>query len=934
MSISNPYIALQQSQKQNIIPGTLFLIDMDGDVIAMPEKNPEWWPFSSSGKKTNFFSFLGIDRQGEKSKISGLANGKEWVGTYKLSNPPGILLRVYFKKINNPQTNQPAITALALEENTLEDATPPPICSGYDNLKNLLHNLPGGIFQYRFTSNRDYTIEFISKGASELFERPKEDLQNPLILYEYLHPEEVDAFMQSIKSAYTDLSPWIREARVLINGKTKWIRAIASSEKMQDNSVIWNGIITDITAEKEAQLANEANEKRQRLLNATLNEMLNLPNLAAVYHHITHALGTEYKGCAISFSRVNETGTKSYPVSNYGFDLKKMEALGKAAGFNILVNKYEISPTQYQRYCTGKLIKFENGFADFISPDLHADIAKKINQLTNIKSIYGIGITKEGKLFGIILFFVKNEVGCECDTLFIEAFARQSGLIVERKLMDLELIESRQRFKTLVENQGEGLAITDTEQKITFVNPMACKIFGLPEERLLHHHVTDFIRKADLKTVEKETIKRKIGIESTYELTIVQPTGREIPILATVTPHLDKEGNLKEAFAVFRDITALKKAEHLLKSSEEKYRTIINNATDGISLADENANVIHVNPAFERITGFKAVEIINKYMWDVNFSLAPAHMRDESTYAALKEKIKKLYTDTYPEMLNQVMQFPIVSKPGENKTIEAKHFLVETNQGKRFGSIFRDITVQKETERKLKDIDNAKNKLFSIMGHDLRNPIGNISNLSELLLKNLKKYPEEKIIRYLELIRQTGESSLQLLENLLLWSRTQQGTIAVNPTKENLYNLAEQTIAITSAEANRKRIRVVNKIPKESTAYADKNMIFTVLRNLLSNAIKYTEKGGNIELTSKKSKSEIIIYVSDNGVGMDSKVMSGLFHPAGTTSMEGTANEKGTGLGLAICHEFVKAHGGKLEVKSTLHEGSTFTIHIPLSIEG
>ena len=931
MSISNPYMALHQGQEQSIIPGTLFVVDMDGSLIAMPEKNPEWWPFPSSGRKTNFFSFLGIDRQEEKSKISGLANGKEWVGNYKLNNPPDILLRVYFKKINNPQTNQPAITALALEENTLETFTPEPICSGYDNLKNLLHNLPGGIFQYRFTSNKDYTIEFISKGASELFERQSENLRNPFILYDYLHPEEVDAFMQSIKSAYTDLSPWIREARLLINGKTKWVRAIASSEKMPDNSVIWNGIITDITVEKEAQLANEANEKRQQLLNETITSMLNLPDLPAIYSYITHLLSSEYPGCAISFSRVDETGVKSFPVSNKGFNLKKMEKLSRIFGFNFLEGKYQISTWQYKKYCKGELLKFENGFEDFISPDMTPSIAEQLKMNSPVKDIYGIGITKGKRLFGIILFFVKKNVANAYDPLFIEAFARQSGLIIERKLMELELIESQQRFKTLVENQGEGLALTDPEQKFTFVNPMACKIFGLSEERLLNHHATDFIKKTDLKTVEKETIKRKLGIASTYELTIVQPTGREIPILATVTPHLDKEGNLKESFAVFRDITALKKAAHLLKISEEKYRTIINNATDGISLADENAKVIHVNPAFEHITGFKAVEIINKYMWDVNFSLAPAHMKGEKAYTALKEKIKKLYTETHPEMLNHVMHFPIVSKLGENKMIEAKYFLVETNQGKRFGSIFRDITVQKETERKLKDIDSAKNKLFSIMGHDLRNPIGNMSNLSELLLKNLKKYPEEKIIRYLELIQQTGESSLQLLENLLLWSRAQQGTIAVNPTKENLFDLAEQTIAITSAEANRKRIKIVNKIPREDTAYADKNMIFTVLRNLLANAIKYTEKGGKIELISKKSKSEIIIYVSDNGVGMDSKVMSGLFHPAGTASMEGTAKEKGTGLGLAICYEFIKANHGNLNVKSAPDKGSTFSFSLPLA---
>lgn len=919
------------------MPGTFLLLNLEGDVLTLPAKTPNWWPRYPSANKINFFSLLGISEQAAKSDIVNLPQGGEFTSSYKIEHFRECReIRVCFKKIHHPRSKNPTISVLVLEENygveNKKTITPSPVCTGYDNLKNLLHNLPGGIFQYRFRSNTDYTIEFISKGASELFQRPVEDLRNPFVLYDYLHPEEVQTFFESIHSAYTDLTPWSREARILINGKTKWIRAIATSEKMPDKSVIWNGIITDITAEKEAQMADAANERRQRLLNTTLNEMLHLPDLSSIYHHITHAVSSEYPDCSISFSRVDESGTKSYPVSNQGFDLNKMRELGQTTNFNFLESKYEISDVQYKKYCTGKMIRFENCFEDFVSPDLPHETAVKLNQITSIKNIYGIGITKDSRLFGIILFFVKNKTFAP-DPLLTEAFARQSGLIIERKLMELALTESRLQFKTLVENQGEGLAITNPEQKITFVNPMACKILGVPEDKVLNSSLNDYIAKTDIDLVKKETEKRKRGIASTYEITIVQPNGKRVPILATVTPHLDEHGNMKESLGVFRDISEQKKAEKELKLNEEKYRTIIYNASDGISLANEDARIMLVNPAFEKITGYALKEVQNRYIWDINFALAVPEMQTPKVYNALKAQTKALYKSNNPKFANKIIQFDICTKAGEFKTIEARHFMIETSSGTRFGAIFRDITTQKKAELQLKEIDAAKNKLFSIMGHDLRNPMGNISNLSQLLIQNFHKYPQEKAIRYLELIHQAGESSLQLLENLLLWSRTQQGSISVHPTMENLYSIAEETVAIVSSEANSKRINIKNEINKESTAYADKNMIFTVLRNLLSNAIKYTEKGGKIKLRSKNSKASVKLYVIDDGLGMDPEILSGLFQPGGTKSIEGTANEKGTGLGLTICHEFVKANKGKLEVKSSPNEGSTFIIHLPLDKE-
>ena len=249
----------------------------------------------------------------------------------------------------------------------------------------------------------------------------------------------------------------------------------------------------------------------------------------------------------------------------------------------------------------------------------------------------------------------------------------------------------------------------------------------------------------------------------------------------------------------------------------------------------------------------------------------------------------------------------------------------------------RNITARKKTEQiikknqtKLKELSATKNKLFSIIAHDLRSPFNAILGFSELLLNIAKSQDLKETKKYSSIINSTAENTLFLLDNLLNWEKTQTGRINFNPEKVNLSSLIKKLVESSHPNTIIKNISL-NYIPSNEIAvYADLNMIETVFRNLISNAIKFTSLNGKINIYTKCKQDFCEITISDNGIGMDKEKCKRLFNLDTNISTLGTANEKGTGLGLLLCEEFVKKNKGDISVKSELGKGSDFKFTLPL----
>lgn len=240
----------------------------------------------------------------------------------------------------------------------------------------------------------------------------------------------------------------------------------------------------------------------------------------------------------------------------------------------------------------------------------------------------------------------------------------------------------------------------------------------------------------------------------------------------------------------------------------------------------------------------------------------------------------------------------------------------------------------KATNEELNDVNRTKDKFFAIISHDLRSPLGTMLGFFDVLNTNYDKYDKKEQKKYLDIIHQSAKTSFKLLENLLFWSRSQQGSIAFKPQKINLYLLVHEICALLRQPVNSKLIKLTNQLHPNIYIYADKDMLSTIIRNLIFNAIKFTPKGGEISIEAEDFEDEnnhefIKISVKDSGVGIKKEIQAKLFDIAEHISTKGTENENGTGLGLLLCKEFIDKHGGTIKVESEYGKGSEFVFFIP-----
>jgi two-component system sensor histidine kinase/response regulator len=241
-----------------------------------------------------------------------------------------------------------------------------------------------------------------------------------------------------------------------------------------------------------------------------------------------------------------------------------------------------------------------------------------------------------------------------------------------------------------------------------------------------------------------------------------------------------------------------------------------------------------------------------------------------------------------------------------------------------------------ESSQELKEVNHTKDKFFSILAHDLRGPISSTLALTELLEEGFFEEDEAERKRMYKLLQTSLFTTGKLLENVLLWSRSQTGNISFKPCRLSVSDVVDSNINLLKIMAAQKDIQVINQTDPDSYIVGDEDMINTIFRNLISNAIKFTPNFGKIEVVSGQAIAEngsqmVTISVIDYGVGMNDKILKRLFRADNKTATPGTNNETGTGLGLVLCKEFVQQHAGEIQVKSKEAEGSTFTVSLPAS---
>ena len=239
-----------------------------------------------------------------------------------------------------------------------------------------------------------------------------------------------------------------------------------------------------------------------------------------------------------------------------------------------------------------------------------------------------------------------------------------------------------------------------------------------------------------------------------------------------------------------------------------------------------------------------------------------------------------------------------------------------------------EVTLQ-ISQDSLKAANLAKDKFFSIIAHDLKNPFNAILGLTTLLIDDYDSFAKEEQKEFLSNIKTTAENTYRLLQNLLEWSQTQTGKIQFVPRQFFLYSMIMEIIALVKPSADNKEISLEMNVGKDIQVFADQNMIDTIIRNLLLNAIKFTNPKGAVIINVDQLGTMVEVSVVDTGIGISKENIDKLFKIDSTTVSYGTAGEQGTGLGLILCKEFIEKNSGMIQVESKEGYGSTFKFTLP-----
>ncbi len=473
-------------------------------------------------------------------------------------------------------------------------------------------------------------------------------------------------------------------------------------------------------------------------------------------------------------------------------------------------------------------------------------------------------------------------------------------------------------YELTVQDLPDAVYWVGKDGRFIFVNPAASLHYCYSKDEFSTLNVCDLLSCSIEKWAEEfHTLKEAGSI--TRETEQKRKSGSSIPV-EVKSSYFELDG-VGYACNVAKDLSIRKRALKELERSELKMRQLLLNSIDAILLTKPDGTIESANPSACKMFNRSEEEICRIGRAGI------VDITDPKLAAALEERAKTgKFFGELTGLLPDGTKFPI----------EVATALFYLDGLPHSSMIIRDITTRKKVElemllnsERLAAINSTKDKFFSMISHDLRSPFHILLNFSQMLLEDADKLSREQIRHYADTLFKSISNLYGLLENLLNWSLIQRDKISFEPEELNLASITDQAFEIISTTALKKEIVLINGVLQETRIFADKNMLTTIIQNLVSNGIKFSHRGGSILVTAVKGNDELVLIVSDQGVGIKESDLPGLFEQHGNLQTSGTEREKGSGLGLVLCREFAKRHGGSIDVISHPGEGSRFFVSFP-----
>ena len=422
-----------------------------------------------------------------------------------------------------------------------------------------------------------------------------------------------------------------------------------------------------------------------------------------------------------------------------------------------------------------------------------------------------------------------------------------------------------------------------------------------------------------------EIMKCKKAIK--IEMRIIFDDGSIKWLQNNIVPYFNGDKLLKLKGANI-DITELKLAEEALRNSEEKYRSLIQNSSEPIFSFNPDGTYKFVNEAFAKVFGLQPKDLVGKtphFLFSKEEAEYRLNMVRHVIETGQKNEIEvKVKGQSNKEQYYLTILDPI--KNDKNEVVFITCFSKDITERK-----LAELEVKRKNEELLKVI-TEKDKFFSIIAHDLRSPFNAFLGLTQIMAEDLTNLSMNELQNIANSMNNSAINLFRLLENLLQWSRMQQGLITYNPEMIELSKLVDESIEMILEIINKKNILLTIDIPSNLKLNADSNMLQTVIRNLVSNAVKFTTRGGKINISAKFLSSDTVeVAINDTGIGMNKEFLENIFRLDTDTNRKGTEGEPSTGLGLLLCKEFVEKNGGKIWAESEEGKGSCFRFTLPFS---
>ena len=477
--------------------------------------------------------------------------------------------------------------------------------------------------------------------------------------------------------------------------------------------------------------------------------------------------------------------------------------------------------------------------------------------------LFGIGVVAKMDFSEIRAPFVDSTVVSG----LLASLAIAIGLLLFYRVsnpMVTAVEQSEKKYRSLMDSLQEGVWAIDKNVDTTFVNPRMAGMLGYSIDEMLGKPLFEFMDEEGARAAKAKLKRRQQGVSEQHDFTFLKKDGSRIYTTLATSPLLDEQGRYAGALAGVMDLTERRRMEDALRGSEEKFRSVVEQSSDGIVLTDTNGLIIEWNPAAERILGPKRSDAINRPLWDVQYLLAPESKRTPETKEKLQSMLKAFYRDRKAPWIDRISENEIQMPDGRLRIIQSIVFPIQTGSGFMVGSIIRDVTETKKNESDLKFLLQEKDLLLKEVHHRVKNNFQIVASLLNIQSRSLRDPQAVALFQ---------ENRDRIHTMSLIHEKLYQGPSLTHiPFGEILRDLA--TGLFTSYRIDSRNVAVrVDASPM--TLPVDKVIPCGLIVNeLVTNCLKYAfpkdqERMGEIDIKlGRTSGGRVRLSVADNGVGL------------------------------------------------------------------